>query len=92
MNFLTIVALVIVCILLIVQLVFIILYRGRYIQLREDTHNLNRALKIVRNQLIDSERERKWLNNQIAILANDAVTKNMNVQKGYIAELTVDQI
>jgi hypothetical protein len=59
------------CILLVAQQVLIINYRRRHIKLCETMTNTNRAFKILRGNFLDSEQERKWLNNQIAILTSE---------------------
>jgi uncharacterized membrane protein len=79
MDILTLALLIVAGILLFVQMVFVVVYRGRYIQLQNDTHNLNRALNIARNKLIDSERERKWLNHQMDTMSPSPELKNIDL-------------
>lgn len=68
-------------ILLIAQQITLMSYRRRYIRACSANENVNRALAISKNKLIDSERERKFLDNQITILMSEENNPNIDFLK-----------
>jgi len=68
MDLLTTIILLITIILLVVQAIMIYKEKRKYNEWLGQFNNMKRALTIAQNKLLDSERERTWLNNQIAII------------------------
>ena len=53
---------------IVAQFIFLLTNKKEYELLNSQMISLERALRIQKNLLIDSERERQWLNNQIDII------------------------
>jgi uncharacterized membrane protein len=71
MDLLTTIVLLITIVLLVFQAILIYKEQKKYKDSIETFRNMERALRIAQNKLLDSERERTWLNNQVTIIFDD---------------------